>query len=925
MKWFMGLFLLAALLGTASPLSSQTSAQTSSQTDNPGTHGPLPVSPEPSSDDARLAVTMLSLRESTEILAPARNARAAYSLDSQIAEAQIADDHVRIWGRAPGHAVIVLVYSDFSTDSMEVTVTQAPPILPERLWSGLNPAGSIQGYYEIRASTDPAQIGETLDYQTGRMQVHFTNVTAPNRNLPGTSSTWFPYDYLRLTGDGWRVTLLDESGDSSPISVGSALIRGIHLDAGGFAIHAGYASVAGFNSLLLPAQKQMLSGATFAQNLSGHLQVGASAYFIQHDPVALSPQTAQGLGTIFLRRRALPGACQQPAIPCGAIDFGLEMGYSKGFGGAFDVGRDTERDQFHITGRYRPQLYASPEVDNLKGLQSQANWDHLWNRELRTSLSGSENRIFTLTGRQAIEVATANVQYATVAGIAVSPGVSLSHFSQDQSLSPDVNRLALPLTVSHDGRRWGESVQYTYSVTSHAFSAGQGYEGSLHWNGQRFHFNVGAGSQTEALGIDSVFSAFPELNVELAQLGFGTAVSVGQLAQLLNSRAFLNSLGIAPNATLQLVARNWHGNINASWNWSRQTLELDSNYNLNSFLTSRNTTVLESVHYRRGLSNSTELIGSFTLLESVAPIHHLNPIAEISLRHDVGKSLFPRWRQPHGAIWGAVRLEDNGETRPLANVVIRLDGDRRTVTNSSGSYLFSNVELGVHTVRIEYKTERPFWYTTPSQVSADPGSAVDFGIVYPAAQIIGYVHDDTGAGLPGIGVSIRGPAGQSQVTADQAGKFVAPVTQSGTYVADVNVETVRAGYALDDLNPLSIPLSTGESKKINFTLPAIRALAGKVQSYDASRGEYVPVANAVVRLEELKRQAISDSSGRYLFRNLPRGLFTISVNGQAYDQVDVNASPQLLRKDISLNGKTIRDRSTLTDIDNSKEPEEPGP
>jgi hypothetical protein len=131
----------------------------------------------------------------------------------------------------------------------------------------------------------------------------------------------------------------------------------------------------------------------------------------------------------------------------------------------------------------------------------------------------------------------------------------------------------------------------------------------------------------------------------------------------------------------------------------------------------------------------------------------------------------------------------------------------------------------------------------------------------------------------------------------------------------VNVETVRAGYALDDLQPLTIALGDGESKKISFTLPAIRALAGKVQSYDASQGEYVAVANAVVRLEELNRQAISDGSGRYLFRNLPAGLFSITVNGQRYDQVDVSASPQLLRKDIRLSGTKIQDRSgTLTEI-----------
>ena len=907
MKQLIGLLLVIALLSAAPPASSQTH--------DPETPETLPAPAHPRSGDTRVTATMLSVRESTQILSPALGARAAYSLDSQVAEAQIGDDQVRIWGRAPGHAVIVLVYSDFSTGSVEVTVTQAPPILPDRVWSGLDSGGNLRGYYEVRASTDPTQIGETLDYQTGPMQVHFTNVTAPNRNLPGTSSTWFPYDYVRFTGGSWRLTLLDESGDSSPVSLGSALIRGIHFDAGKFAIHAGYASIVGFNSLFLPTQKQMISGASFSQNLDHHTQIGATAYFIQRDPLALTQQTAQGLGTVFLRRHAPQGGCNQVKIRCSGVDFGLELGYSKGFGGAFDLGRDTEKDHFNIVGRYRPRPYASPEADNLKGLQSQANWDHLWNRDLRSSLSGSENRIFTVTGRQDIEVATANVRYATVAGIAVSPGISASHFSQDHTLSPDVSRLSVPLTISHDDKHFGESVEYSYSITSHSFSAGQGYEGSVHWNGQRFHWNIGAGSQTEALGLDSVFSAFPELNVELAQLGFGTIISVGQLAQLLNSRAFLSTLGIAPNATLQLVPRNWHGNINASWNWSRQTLELDSNYNLNSFLTSRNTTVLQSAHYRRGLSNSTELIASFTMLESIAPIHHFNPIVELSLRHEVGKSLFPHWRRPQGTISGAVRVEDSGGSRFLADVLIGLDGVRHTRTTSSGSYFFSNVEPGVHTVQIEFKSERPFWYTTPSKVSAEPDSVVSFGIVYPSAQIVGYTVDDTGGALPGIAVSIRGPQGETRLTADQTGKFVARLTQSGTYVAEVNAETVRAGYALDDLQPLTITLGDGESKKISFTLPAIRALAGKVQSYDASQGEYVAVTNAVVRLEELNRQAISDGSGRYLFRNLPAGLFTITVNGQRYDQVDVSASPQLIRKDIRLSGTKILDRSgTLTEI-----------
>jgi hypothetical protein len=104
----------------------------------------------------------------------------------------------------------------------------------------------------------------------------------------------------------------------------------------------------------------------------------------------------------------------------------------------------------------------------------------------------------------------------------------------------------------------------------------------------------------------------------------------------------------------------------------------------------------------------------------------------------------------------------------------------------------------------------------------------------------------------------------------------------------------------------SISVGDSESKKISFVLPAIRALSGSVQKYDPAKEVYVPLAGVTVELAELARVAITDSNGRYSFRNMPSGGFTILVNGERYGEVQLSLAPQLLRQDIKLTPSALR-------------------
>jgi len=879
---------------------SKTPKESSSVADSPFSHGGEKSSSGFSTRDGESAQAIgasvvtppgetVRIRELTQVLVAVHQVSAAYSLDPLIAEAQVTEDALRIWGRAPGHAVVVLVHTDFSTSSIQVSVSQAPPILPEGMWNGLNSNAESKGYYETRVSSNPLEISDVFDYRTSRMQLHFSNATLPSGNLPGVSSTWFPFSYLRIVGDRWKLTLLDENVDSSPISVSATMVRGIHLSAGGITIHAGYTSVAGFQSLFLPAHKQLISGATYTHSLGGDFQMGATGYYIQRDSFAMDSHAAQGVGTIFFRKRSPHGTA-----------FSAEAGLSNGIGGAGSFEHNTDTDQFQVVARYRPRHYAASDIDGLNGLQSEAHWDHTWGTHFISDFYGSATHTFSHPGSQTIEVGAGSLLYKLFKGISFSTGISASNFADQHALFPDIHRIALPFTISYDRPRFGISAKYESSRTTKAFSPGQAFGGSLHWSGGHLQAFANVGLDTQALGIDSVFSAFPNLNVELARLGLGTTTSVEQLAALLNDRAFLNSLGIAPGATLQLVPRNWHGGLNLSWRSGRQALEAETSYNLNQFLTQKNSVFLQTVRYRRGITSSTELVTSFTIFEAASPARKVTPLWEIGLRHQMGDSPFLRLHATTGNISGTVRLQEGPRTTPVRGVEIMLDGDRKTTSDTLGHYQFLKVRRGVHNVEIALNCSRSFYYSSPSKVSTEVDSIVNFGIIYPAAEMVGYALSDAEVGLPEIGILVKGPQGELNLVTDQAGKLFVPVAQPGIYTISVNAETVPDGYALEDLHPVTVVVGEGDLKKFTFKLPAIRALSGSVQVYDPVRGEYVVLAGAIVEIAELNLRTISDANGRYAFRNIPFGIFTMRVNQQQYCKVAIGVGPQLLHQDIKL-------------------------
>jgi tetratricopeptide (TPR) repeat protein len=74
-----------------------------------------------------------------------------------------------------------------------------------------------------------------------------------------------------------------------------------------------------------------------------------------------------------------------------------------------------------------------------------------------------------------------------------------------------------------------------------------------------------------------------------------------------------------------------------------------------------------------------------------------------------------------------------------------------------------------------------------------------------------------------------------------------------------------------------------------FQVRAFRSVSGRVLTYDTTASRYVPVVGAQVHLREPGLTTATDPLGRYLFRDLAAGSYTISV------QSDIPTDPRTIR------------------------------
>ena len=818
-------------------------------------------------------------------------ATAAYSLNSFYADASVVDGVVVIQGNSPGSTTIMVV-TGVGVQSFRVSVPQPPVAYPP----GFEPhrAGQdfVEGSYEVRYDTDPSQLQNIVDLSSrqGDRVMHFhMAMSAYPEGVSGSSPVVLPGLSYEFDTPRRDVTLADQLVLNSPLTLDNVLLRGFHLREGSWFFHAGYTEQSIFQNLLLPTQKDTVAGVGYRFRFGKHNSLTPNLYYVAAD-TTLATAHSGALGSLVFRRE---------------VGDRLKLLGEAGYGGSFGT---AARLNFQRNGeervtadfRYEPASFHSVSVNNLHGVLSNLRWDRRFKRRLSSQVTFSGNRYDLPQSPPEVNISSDwNLDYRLTRRWSAVSGIAYSRFSEGTGSSGYLQTAQIPMGVNFTSAYWAAGFLYRQTVGSNQGGTGQGFRGNTTLSKGPWNLSLFYDRQTNVPTVSALVSSVPGLQDLLNRLGI-TATTPQQISALLLNDATLQALGLAGNLSVNVspVLTQTGGSLSWSGRRAIQQLFLSYLYSNNQMPTSTLQSTIYSATYSRRLTGADTLFASFSLYGTKSPgaSSDNHPLFELSLRHKFNS--MPPFLMPgrKGTIAGTVfqdpRLE--GAFRegmpPMAGVEVVLDGSRSSTTDDAGHYSFTRVPFGRHRLQVGFHAERPFYYTTQSDVTAEIDTTVNFGITFSRARLIGHVLNDAGIPVMGVKAGVFGAEHIYSVESDADGEFTIADLEAGTFRAEINSESLPMGYAAEGLEPIAGELPLGLPKHITFHLKAIRTIAGKVSIFDSEQGHDVPVPGVTVRVVETGAECVTDRAGNYLFREMPAGTFTLAI---AYDGKDFKLSVSL--------------------------------
>ncbi|HEX4604658.1 MAG TPA: carboxypeptidase regulatory-like domain-containing protein, partial [Candidatus Angelobacter sp.] len=472
--------------------------------------------------------------------------------------------------------------------------------------------------------------------------------------------------------------------------------------------------------------------------------------------------------------------------------------------------------------------------------------------------------------------------------------------------------LNLPAGVDYSSRHFGAGFQYQRTVIIEGGGGGNDFAVNARASAGAFQLSGFFRHDVQVPTLAAIFSQIPGLQDALDRAGI-VASTPEQLADLLRNTALLQLLGFTNAFTVNLApARN---DVSAALSWisrghSRRKVDV-SYFNSNTELVQgKFALTTATVSYSQRFRATNNIVGSASLVRTANNgVTTTHPLYSISLQHrffSVPSLLLPG---RHGMIQGHIFRDDdsaglyNTQAPTLNGVEVRLDEDRVTRTDSSGYYSFHHVPFGVHRVEAKLQSSEPFFYTTDSPATADMNATVDFGINFAKGQVFGFLLNDAGTGVNGVTVELKAEKFTRRVQTGLTGKFAFTGLAPGNYSVSTLPDSFPAGYALQDLAAQNITVEPGKPASAQFTVKALRSIAGRVLVYDKATLQTVPVAGAVVRLKGFPLEVKTSATGAYIFRNLAAGAYTVVIEHESREisrSVTLPAAPSNVR-DVDLN------------------------
>jgi hypothetical protein len=829
------------------------------------------------------------------------DASAAYCLDGSLAEANAENGLVSVAGKRPGTTHVVVV-TPSGVQTFEVLVTTPPPHYPpgfEMPVSGREMAQN--GYFEGRYYSSPAQIQHQLDFVKihgdDRTHVHLveTNLVGPiEQRQSRIALSSASYQIITPRRD---ITLFDKYLDESQLTINGSIVRGFHMAQDNWFVHAGYTSVATFEGLFLPTQPDLVMGGGYHSPLTANSSLTGSFYQVR---IPVSDLLGHSGSTGDLRYKYAPRE---------NFWFTADLGISRGIGGAGQLYYRTERDSITALVRYMPVQFASLSANNFRGLHTDVSWTRHVTPKFESTLTFYNNNVVLPNIKETTISGGANLRYQLTRRWAVTGGAIASAFQIQLPPSAAIRSYTLPAGLAFQSRHFGAAAQYQFAVTPGRESGGQQFRASLRSGWGAFTFTGYAERDTNAPTLSFIFGQVPGLQQLLDQQGI-RATTIQQVDELLSSNSFLIAAGYIKGATINLVPVRTQIGGTADWSsrgLHRKQLSYRFLFNDNQMLQESTQAAVHSLSYSQSTTHSDDISAACSVqgVKNPGRSQVYAPLCFIAWRHQFQHVPYLIVPERRGTIVGSVFRDDQSKgvlepgMQPMPEVEVVLDDRRRTLTHADGSYRFSNVPRGTHRIAAKYRSRELFFFTTASDLEVEEDTTVNFGIGYSLSGLMGQVLNDAGQGVPDVNVVIRGKGLKRSAATEADGSFFVSSLMAGDYDVEVDENSLPVGYSTETLaEHQRVTVGASSPGKTTFTARAFRSISGRVLCYDSTAGRYVPAIRSQVILQEPGLTATTDLRGRYLFRDLAAGSYTVAVQNQAQTSahtVRLGAQPVDLR------------------------------
>jgi hypothetical protein len=801
-------------------------------------------------------------------------ATAAYTINTAIAAATVASaGRVSVTGQNSGTTQLTVVTAA-GIQSYLIRVAAVSRPVAARPEEGVP---IIQ--YDGRYSSSAARVQNAIDVVTNdaakRSEFHVLHIR-DLRAVAGERSDSVASIFYRIASPGRDLTLLDAMVDVSHMTIMNTQVRGVHLRSGPLELHAGYASSTMFDSFFLPAERRWVGGAGYTIDRGATLWT-PSIYAFFSEPAGTAA------------RRGLVGAITAEHREGTTLFMRGEVGVSRALAAAGEIRYASARDQLRVFASMKPDNFPTVGLADVPGGHVELDWTRRATDRLSITSYGTFDRFNLAALRQTIGAGSLGLRYALTARLAFLGAADLSTV---RTPTTAIRTVGLLQGVAYDAAAFGFAASYRLLDNSIASRRGDALRVSGRAGNARFTANVWAERQRQAPTLDLIFRSEPGLELALLRLGISVRAPE-DVARALRDNAALIDLGFITGLNVNLTPKRLQMGANLAWLGSgarSDHLRLTAVYSRDDGISSTRDSVITSLTYSRRVLSTTDLYGSASWWRtSLGAQHEAGTAVDIGVRQQFAG--LPRFMRRSGTIEGFAFLDPEmrgvrGEsTKPLADIDVTLDGVRKARTNSNGAYAFHDVPPGPHQILAQLPARPRAFFTTSSHCETIAPAHIDFGLVWAAARIDGRVISDAGIAIAGVVLSVAAQNGQPiSATSDAEGRFVFAVPP-GTFRVALIGTSLPAGYSIA-VREQSVTVDADKPQSLSFEVNARRSVAGRA------------VGALEVKIDSLDRTARVDDRGRFVFRSLPSGTFTLtarSSGGSVSRTITLPAAPAMIQ------------------------------